>query len=194
MEEDFKKNFPNNDISFNIEIENYLLAFNIFGKLVSKDTPKIKKLLEKWTKKFEQNELYFTYKEGIYNENGRMYYWYECIIKTIKIKRVIPPRYIYHTSPGKNRTSIKENGLIPSDSSKWDIRLSYPNAIFASIDKNDIWMSNSDKDIWEIDTKGLDNLWYVDTNVNKTYDTVDNDNFIMTFDAIPKEKIKLVKD
>lgn len=98
---------------------------------------------------------------------------------------------IYHTSAPIFRNDIKKNGLIPKGKSEsWlsDTEIK-GEVIFAinSSDKSDSWESGYDDDIYEIDTKQLDNKWYLDPNFGST-----ENNRIITFEPIPKSAIKLV--
>ena len=106
---------------------------------------------------------------------------------------LIPPKYIYHTSLKKNREFIKENGLIPIENKQWSIELDYPAVVFTSMDKNDLFDLDENRDVYKIDTTGLDNMWYQDLNLN-TLNNYVHDKYIMTFKEIPKENITMVSE
>lgn len=110
-------------------------------------------------------------------------------IKDLHTMRVKPPRYIYHFSDKKNRESILKNGLLPKeskDSERWkEISLSYPPAVFATLDRDVMWYH----DEWKIDTENLDNKWWKDINF---FIPNSETNAIMTFGNIPIECLTLV--
>ena len=142
-------------------------------------------ILEKYKNIFSKNGYILTYKFNIL---------YELILKETKLIRVNPKKYIYHYSEEKSRDSILKNGLIPQkfDPIKWtDYELEYENDIFAiNSSKNYKWEDNGKSegklnDCWQIDTTNLKNKWWEDLNMNSK-------NYIMTFEPIPPEFLKLV--
>jgi hypothetical protein len=103
---------------------------------------------------------------------------------------VKPNRYLYHTSNPMFRDKIAREGLIPQGKSEaWlsDTKID-GKVIFAvnSENKKDWWDSTYDDDIYQIDTKGLNNTWYNDPNFKV------QDKRIITFEAIPSKAIKLM--
>lgn len=104
--------------------------------------------------------------------------------------RVVPNKYVYHTSNPIFRDNISKEGLIPKGKSEtWlsDTKID-GNVIFAvnSDNKDDWWDSTYDDDIYEIDTTNLNNKWYNDPNFDL------EDKRIITFEAIPPNSIKLI--
>jgi len=110
-------------------------------------------------------------------------------IKDLHTMRVKPPKYVYHFSDKKNRESILKDGLKPmahKDSERWkEISLTYPPAVFATLDRDMMWHH----DEWKIDTEGLDNKWWKDINF---FIPKSETSAIMTFDNIPSECLTLV--
>src|SRR6478735_3182280 len=117
---------------------------------------------------------------------------YNIYFKNIRLFRVKPNRFIYHQTNKENVDKILKEGLIPRDASKWleeDKTLNYPPAIF---------MSNGDKFFYndidivtlQIDTTKITNKWFTD--MNMTYGLkAKKSKYIMTFDPIPPEAIKI---
>lgn len=98
--------------------------------------------------------------------------------------------YVYHTSNPKFRDNISREGLVPQGRSEaWltDTKIE-GKVIFCvnSENKEDWWDSTYDDDIYRIDTKNLNNSWYVDPNFDL------EDLRIITFEKIPKEAIELI--
>lgn len=122
----------------------------------------------------------------------------EVVFKSLYTQRVSPQRYVYHCSPKENRESIMKNGLIPkgsSESKEWGglIYLDYPPVIFATNKGGDsVWTWRSGKDLWRIDTQGLNNKWWYDLNFfgNEDY----QQKHIMTFEPIPPSHIEMVNE
>jgi hypothetical protein len=155
-------------------------------------TKEVENILKKYQKIFDKEGLIFTYEEkrGAYSPDNTFSYSYYIYVKEEKIERIKPPKYIYHTTSPQKRESILENGLMPTIGD-WGTDLKYKPAIFASIDKNELFSSYG-KDVWQIDTTNLKNLWYLDLNLNK-YANKNYNKFIMTYEPIPKEALKLYK-
>jgi hypothetical protein len=154
------------------------------------NTSDVEKIIKKYKKIFDKEGLLLFYETigGSYSINGLFSYSYYIYIKEEKIERVKPPRFVYHTSSNQNRESIILNGLIPQEGD-WRTELRYKPAIFVSTDKQKLFIPY-DKDVWEIDTSKLKNIWYLDLNLNK-YANKNFNNFIMTYEPIPKEAIEL---
>jgi hypothetical protein len=120
---------------------------------------------------------------------------FNIIVKDLYTTRIKPPRYIYHVSPSYNRNEILKHGLKTTswEDGSWllEIDLYYPKAVFAIPDFS-YWVNNvkdKDPDIWEIDTKNLDNKWQEDLNFYKKNNDI---KAFMTFKDIPKDNIRLV--
>ena len=128
---------------------------------------------------------------------------YSPIIEKSKIKKtiapnenyekIVPRRFVFHTSNKRNRESILKNGLVVGigDSYKdnWVEFEPIKPAIFAVNTPNYIesfgLKYSNDYDIWRIDTQKCDNDWFIDFNMG-------GDN-IMTFDNIPIDCISLFR-
>lgn len=153
-------------------------------------TNDVEKILNKYQKIFDKEGLLFSYetKSGAYSPDGMFSYSYYVYVKEEKVERIKPPKYVYHTSPPEKKESILENGLIPS-TGDWGTDLRYKPAIFATTDIKELF-SPYGKDVWEIDTTNLKNIWYLDLNLNK-YANKSYNKFIMTYEPIPAEAIKL---
>lgn len=147
--------------------------------------------LDKWKNIFNKNGLLLLYKKNSYAEKGQLLNYYDCVIKNSKVQRIKPPKYIYHVASFEKRNFILENGLIPKENTDWTFNLSYEPAVFASINKDNLFLPQ-DKDIWIIDTENLPNKWYIDLNLNKITGYHHND-FIMTYEPIPIENLKLLE-
>ena len=84
-------------------------------------------------------------------------------------EQIIPNIYVYHKTRKKNRLSILENGLKTSigDSYRY-ISEKYTNEIIPAIFVNntdecdDGWCKYFDFDIFKIDTRIIDNVWFID--------------------------------
>ena len=144
-----------------------------------------KDLIDKILKNFKVKLLYsgyiFTYK--LFDSVIRG------VIKSSKIIRVKPNKYVYHYSHKKNRNEILKNGLIPqkfSNSERWGntLTLEYEDSIFAINNENISWITDENTDRWIIDTTQLKNKWWIDLNLNSK-------SYIMTFEPIPIEFLKL---
>jgi hypothetical protein len=101
-----------------------------------------------------------------------------------------PNRWIYHTSNPIFRKRILKEGLVPKGRSEsWLSDTNIEGRVIFAVNSNDrdyLWNSTYDDDIYKIDTSGLDNKWYHDPNF-------DSDGIhIITFDPIPLKSIKLV--
>jgi hypothetical protein len=108
-------------------------------------------------------------------------------------EKIVPRRFVFHTSNKRNRESILKNGLVVGigDSYKdnWVEFEPIKPAIFAVNTPNYIesfgLKYSNDYDIWRIDTQKCDNDWFIDFNMG-------GDN-IMTFDNIPIDCISLFR-
>lgn len=120
----------------------------------------------------------------------RNIFYFDIYLKKIKIKKVKPDKYVYHSSKPENRKLIEENGLIPKTSNEWQPKFHYPPAIFAinEVDSKgrSLWQGNI-HDVWRIDTTNLPNEWWSDLNIGHL-----NYGSIMTFDTIPPEYLTLI--
>jgi hypothetical protein len=104
--------------------------------------------------------------------------------------KVIPNKYIYHTSNPIFRDKISKEGLIVKGKNEtWlsDTNINC-NVIFAvnSDNKNDWWDSTYDDDIYKIDTSKINNKWYNDPNF------LLKSKRIITFENIPLNSIELI--
>ena len=161
---------------------------------------KSEKIIKIWQKKLTRYDIIVSYK--LYKERGfdigdeldlipnnTFTYLFKIYFKNLHTKRIKPNRYVYHYSDPKNRDEILKNGLIPrphKESQEWnnDIRLTYPDAIFAVNNESDVWR---DIDKWQIDTSKISNKWQEDLNFTNRPE------FIMTFESIPVDFIKLME-
>ncbi len=100
-------------------------------------------------------------------------------------------RYLYHTSPPVFRDLISKEGLIPQRGEQWlsDTDID-GEAVFATDgpDREDLFNSGWDDDVWRIDTQGLANRWYRDPNFLEWSDSRHR----VTFEPIPAEALQLV--
>jgi hypothetical protein len=101
-------------------------------------------------------------------------------------------RFVYHKSNPIFRNQINDEGLITKGKSEtWlsDTPIE-GEVIFAtnSDDEQDWFDSTYDDDIYQIDTTKIDNIWYNDPN----FGWEDNNKYIITFNNIPKNAIKLI--
>lgn len=99
--------------------------------------------------------------------------------------------FIYHTSIPMHRDKILRFGLKPQErSARWlEDTMELGNVIFASMNKNEIWDSTFDDDIYKIDTSKLNNNWFFDPNFN--WDEKGT-SYILTGESIPIEAIELI--
>lgn len=107
-----------------------------------------------------------------------------------KLIKVIPSKYVYHTSNPIYRDKISKEGLIPKGKSEtWLLNTKINGrVIFAVNDNKEGYRFDStyDDDIYKIDTSKINNEWYNDPNF-------DSDNLhLITFDKIPLNAIKLI--
>lgn len=195
-------NYKNvNDIDFNdytIDFGRYRMnnhVFNFTIKYVDETNVKfVDKTLKKYAAIFNRDYLILSYKKNT-NVGKTTNYSYICAIKSDKLVRVNPPRYVYHVSSKKFRNSILEHGLLPMASDKWSVELRYNPAIFASTDEHNLFFPLTQySDLWQIDTLNIPNLWYSDININKLSGVVNHNNFIMTDDPIPVKNLKLISE
>ena len=108
----------------------------------------------------------------------------------INLIKVIPNKFVYHSSNPIFRDKISKEGLIPQGrSTAWlsDTKID-SDVIFAvnSDNKEDWWDSTYDDDMYQIDTTYLDNKWYIDPNFDL------KDKRIITFENIPLNSIQLI--
>ena len=179
-------------------IENHFDSSTMISFTYSKDgltqeqiDDKLKKI-EKITKKYYNSLLHLNIilsKLRTFNYNNTITIY----IKNLHTKRVKPKKYIYHCSDRKNRNSILKDGLIPKQHSESKYKnqqsLVYPPSIFTTNRGLDsVWNTDSDTDLWEINTENLPNKWWYDLNLYKN--SVDATKYIMTFEPIPPEFIK----
>jgi len=112
--------------------------------------------------------------------------------ESIELIPVITNRFVYHTSNPIFRDQIEDMGLITKGRSEsWlsDTPIE-GKAIFATnSDDETVWFDSTyDDDIYEIDTSKIDNIWYNDPN----FRLYEDNKYIITFDDIPKEAVKLI--
>lgn len=104
--------------------------------------------------------------------------------------RVIPDRYVYHTSNPIFRDKIGKEGLIPKGRSEaWLTTTKIEGKVIFAINSDnprDWFDSTYDDDIYRIDTTNLDNIWYNDPNFGF------NEKYILTFKKIPLSSIELI--
>ena len=108
----------------------------------------------------------------------------------LKLVSVKPNQFIYHVSNPRFRESILKNGLIPQvGEQRYDDWGNDIKAIFCTnaTKVKHIWDSTYDDDIWKIDTVGLLNKWYLDSNFK-----YGKDFHILTFEPIPVQNLTLV--
>ena len=160
----------------------YLIRFDCDEK----DEINLRLILVKYEKVLLKANIYMTYMfEG------------KCLIyfRSLFTGRVKPNRFIYHASKEENRKSIRKNGLVLKSSSEsrlWNsAKLSYPPAVFATnSNKGDTWHAGAD--VWQIDTEGLPNKWWYDLNFFYGKQSDSDKKFIMTFESIPADHVKLI--
>lgn len=104
--------------------------------------------------------------------------------------KVIPRKYLYHTSNPIFRTKISRDGLIPQGKSEsWLTTTKINNSVIFAINSDsqkDRWDSGYDDDIYRIDTSNLQNKWFIDPNFEG------DDRWIFTFEPIPLEALTLI--
>lgn len=151
-----------------------------------------------------QNNNYDKYLNSIKHnlENYNIILSYDCepyyniYIKDSTGKRVIPPKFVYHTTDSRYDDSIEKNGIIPVSPLNYeDFKiLDYFPSIFASTTKpprqNPYNIPGAlVNTVWEIDTKKTPNIkWWEDLNLHG-YEHL---SAIMTFNYIPPEIIRPV--
>lgn len=107
---------------------------------------------------------------------------------------ITPKKYVVHKSNPIFRKQIKKQGLITKVGECYQIKAGDDTeckpAIFAtnSLDKNEMFDSSYDDDIWIIDTKCAGVTWYRDAH----FEGGDYEHHIVTFDNISPECIKLI--
>jgi predicted metal-dependent HD superfamily phosphohydrolase len=150
------------------------------------------------------------WEDGIYNENKHFDEIYkekriefleslldtyydnsENLLKLIEFVRtnVKSNKFVYHSSNPYYRESILKEGLIPKGKSEtWLSNTKIDDKVIFvsnSDDKNKWFNSTYDDDIYKIDTTGLKNKFFLDPNFN-------SDLYLITYDPIPLENIKLI--
>lgn len=146
--------------------------------------------IEKFFKRIE-SDLAVKYNltiETVINKKGAISFG----LKTLKVKRAVPPQFIYHCTSKTSREAISKEGLEPKSGSivddtkiKWGYGLNYPDAIFFSTDPKNLW--HVCEDVWEVDTYKLGKRnWYSDLNIGNYKP------FIMTFEKIDPAAIRLL--
>lgn len=122
----------------------------------------------------------------------------------LNLPAVKPIRYVYHISPAENRDSIDRLGILSRNDVRFGPKFNYPPAVFANnldalnnlfwwpffeemFDYDDPYYLDWFYDIWEIDTRLCKSIWYSDPGLFK------NNDHIFTFDDIPREAIRLVR-
>jgi len=142
--------------------------------------PKLDLLLKQLKRNLLNHNIIFSYQ--LLSSTGTISI--KTYLKDLKLKRMIPDEYVYHTSKEINKESILKYGLIPKESKIWDVELEYPPAVFAINKGKNLWFTSNNTDLWKIDTKGLPNIWWKDLN--------GIDGAIMTFDPIPVDHLELL--
>ena len=171
-----------NSFSYNFDVSKGISGY-LFAKirLDDKDTfsVRISKFLNSLKGNLLNHNIILSYEIG--EQFLRIY------LKNIKIERVKPDKYLYHSSKKEFRDSIIEHGLIPKYAGNWTGELEYPPAVFAIngvISKgHGFWRQSVD--IWKIDTTDLPNQWWSDLNLGS------DKGHIMTFDPIPPKYLTL---
>jgi hypothetical protein len=147
--------------------------------------------IETSLKKYQKDDIISIVKTANKSSDMQHYFYdsnYNIVgVKDVYIKRIKPPKNVYHVTYKKNRDSIIKHGLKIDSDSEWNNgMLSYPNAIFASLSMDVLFNYEKDiKDIWVINTNNLNNKWWYDLNFGEDY------HYIMTFDDIPSENLEL---
>jgi hypothetical protein len=110
----------------------------------------------------------------------------------VKLQPITPNRFVYHKSNPIFRDSISKQGIIPKGKS--DAWLSNTpisgKVIFATNSDNekDWFDSMYDDDVYRIDTRKINNIWYIDPN----FQIQNYNKHIITFDKIPVSAITLL--
>ena len=111
------------------------------------------------------------------------------LLESSHLQRIRPQRHVYHTSNPYFRDRIAAEGLMPQGrSAAWLSTTKIDGEVIFAVNSNEkqyVWDSTYDDDIYLIDTKGLPNTWYRDPNFN-------DDLHIITFEKIPLSAIKLI--
>jgi hypothetical protein len=114
----------------------------------------------------------------------------EFLLESIdSLKEIVPNRYVYHTSNPIYRERISREGLLPKGRSEsWLTTTAIRGKVIFAVNSNDkeyVWNSTYDDDIYRIDTFSLDNKWYQDPNFEDGIHMV-------TFQAIPSQALELL--
>ena len=148
------------------------------------------KFINAWKNKLKDKSIIVDY--SISSEYG--HYAVEIHLKDLFMKRIKPPRYVYHKTSKEVRDSILKNGLIPSKNEGEYGRFSYDKPfVFASIKADKLFSHRyhydpKDYDIWIIDTTKIDNIWFVDFNFPN------DNNHIITETPVPVSALKRVTE
>ncbi len=114
--------------------------------------------------------------------------------KNLVGEQIIPNIYVYHKTRKRNRLSILENGLKSSiGNSDRHISEKYTNNISPAIfvnntdTCNDGWCKQYDFDIFKIDTRIIENIWFIDKHMKGG-----KGKYLVTFKDIPSYAIELI--
>lgn len=113
-------------------------------------------------------------------------------------KKVIPNKYVYHSSPIVWRESISDTGLVCSSGECYTSHAGDDDcepAVFATnSDNKEEWFDSTyDDDVWRIDTKKAGVTWYKDKHFKGMKHPEFGDyKHIVTFENIPVSAIELV--
>lgn len=195
MLKEIKKIVDNLDYDY---VDNRFQNLNIY-RTSSEKRQKVEKILNKYQKIFlERNNIVMSFRHSpqyktiidnkgfLKTDKNIILHSYLIIVKDIYVGRVKTGRFLIHKSYIKNRKSIKENGLIPSDPKNYKdegIYYDYPPAIFAT--ESHFPNSFKGNDYWIIDTKKCNNMWYIDLN----FPSKDRKGIYMTYEPIPPEAL-----
>lgn len=179
--------FKINSLSSNICVS---IVFNEFKEKCNfLNDEKFKKSIMKKYSDYGKSIYYSNYE----NDEGRLgINSIDIYLKDLYLKRVKPPRYVYHMTYKIYRDDILKNGLIPNKSENGYGSYSYNKPfVFATKNKTNLFTSlflydnPKDLDIWVIDTDKIDNKWFIDFNFP------DEENHIITNKKIDPNAIKV---
>ena len=190
----------NDDIKYSDVLSNndYRYLKFLIQEIEEKYQKKVRIFLDNFKKRLEEKDIILSYYESYWDKgydivtfkhSGKrdIAYSYDIYLKDAKGKRVKPPKYVYHSSPVKNREKIKKEGIKISRPKNWkDAYLSYMPSIFVTADNEDVW--NTNYDLWKIDTTKIDNKWWVDLNLHKSFNW--KAKALMTLENIPSHAIE----
>jgi hypothetical protein len=173
-----------NNFLFNEKSDSKIKSLYI-GNILPKNITKVEKILTNVLKTFcSKHDLSFFIKPETNIVNRQMLFYFLIKIRDPKTKRIIPPKYIFHTTTKKNTSDISINGLSinKSDFTRWyDTSMFYDNAIFCSTNPDNIFYFQNDF-IIVLNTIDMKNIWYRDVN---SY----NNDWIMTYSDISHKHI-----